>query len=156
MVSSRKLSHMNAVDLFCGAGGLTRGLLDAGISVRCGVDINLDYRTTYESNNAPASFLRADIRNLSSDTIKTWFFKNTNPFLLAGCAPCQPFSTHARVRSSDTDSRLLLEVGRVVEELAPTWVFIENVPGIAKVRGFSAYRRFLELLRRKGYDFVEG
>ena len=61
---------MMAVDLFCGAGGLTRGLLNAGIDVALGVDINEDYSRTYETNNRPSRFLACDIQQLTAKEVR--------------------------------------------------------------------------------------
>ncbi|MCX5704272.1 MAG: DNA cytosine methyltransferase, partial [Candidatus Omnitrophica bacterium] len=93
--SSETKNKIIAIDLFCGAGGLTRGLLDAGIEVRIGVDFDDNYRRTYETNNKPAIFHRADIRSLSGLDLERQL--NADPldlFYLAACAPCQPFSRH--------------------------------------------------------------
>ena len=57
---------MIAVDFFCGAGGFSRGLLNAGVSVVLGIDIQESFRKTYEANNFPAKFLAKDIRDEKS------------------------------------------------------------------------------------------
>jgi hypothetical protein len=80
---------ITAVDLFCGAGGLTKGLLDAGIKVRLGVDLDKHCRHPYEANNAGAKFLLKDVSKLKPNEIaKAWGASDVR--LLAGCAPCQP------------------------------------------------------------------
>lgn len=145
---------MIAVDLFCGAGGLTRGLLNAGVNVVLGIDVNEDYRKTYEKNNSPAAFLARDVRNVTAAEIRKYLpTKSTKDLALVGCAPCQPFSSHQRGRASCNRNRLLLEFARLIAELKPAWVFMENVPGLAKVPGFSAYRRFTKTLKDEGYSF---
>lgn len=148
---------MIAIDLFCGAGGLTRGLRNAGIGVILGIDNNEECRLTYELNNRPAEFLCSDLRDVEAkDVSRRLAGRSKVPLLLAGCAPCQPFSTHKRSAESDDESKLLREVARMTQALNPEWVFIENVPGLARVKGNSTYRRFKSALREQGYVFADG
>ncbi len=140
-----------AVDIFCGAGGLTRGLLNAGVNVVLGIDVNGDYRRTYEANNAPATFLCRDVRDLTKKEICKFLPEGDYALALVGCAPCQPFSSHRRFREACGENRLLMEFLRLALELRPDWVFMENVPGLAKVPGFSAYRRFVKSLSDANY-----
>jgi DNA (cytosine-5)-methyltransferase 1 len=146
---------MKAIDFFCGAGGLTRGLLDAGISVIAGFDKDAKCRRTYENNNPCVKFIEADIRSLSFESIKSLLKVGTfNDMLFAGCAPCQPFSTQQKGGSLKHDATLLNELGRIVEAALPGQILIENVAGLARVQGFSAFRRFINLLERKEYKYI--
>ena len=98
---------MIAIDLFCGAGGLTRGLLNAGINVLLGIDINTDCRATYELNNRPAQFLCDDLRTISAQTVK-YYIKGhrREPLLLAGCAAAPAVhSRHQRSEQRNEESR---------------------------------------------------
>ncbi|MCX5645950.1 MAG: DNA cytosine methyltransferase [Phycisphaerae bacterium] len=146
---------MMAFDFFCGAGGLTRGLLDAGIKVIAGFDDDEKCRESYERNNAPARFVRADIRKLSVADLKE--YSKETPFaemLFAGCAPCQPFSQQVKNGECRHDATLLSEFGRLIEAALPGQVLMENVPGIARVKGNSTFRRFLRLLKENDYKYV--
>jgi DNA (cytosine-5)-methyltransferase 1 len=157
---------MRAIDFFCGAGGLTRGLLNVGIEVVAGFDANPRCKETYERNNRPARFYEQDICDVSTPAIwKLLGSRRTSDLLIAGCAPCQPFSKQRKRSSSvckvtgavaDPDATLLGAFARLVEELQPGQVLIENVPGIAKVKGLSTYRRFLRMLRSNSYHIAEG
>lgn len=148
---------MNAVDVFCGAGGLTRGLLNAGIKVILGIDVNDDCRLTYKTNNKPADFWTTDVRRFRAEDIPEYLGgRATEPLLLAGCAPCQPFSSHQRYGESSDNRNLLGEVSRIASELNPEWIFIENVPGLARVPGWSAYRRFKQALANLGFSYADG
>jgi DNA (cytosine-5)-methyltransferase 1 len=147
---------MIAIDVFCGAGGLSQGLINAGIKVAVGIDVNPDYRLTYESNNSPSTFLEKDIRATSAEDVQQYIHKNTNQLFLVGCAPCQPFSPHRKGFILSDEAKLLAEFGRLIKELQPCWVFIENVPGITKVPGYSTYRRFRKLLDDESYFHCEG
>ena len=79
-----------AIDLFCGIGGLTKGLSLAGIDVVAGYDIDGTCKFAYEANNK-AQFIQEDIINIDSKQLNNWY-KEGNVKILVGCAPCQPFS----------------------------------------------------------------
>lgn len=136
-----------AVDLFCGAGGLTKGLEDAGIDVRIGIDIDPACEYPY-SVNTSATFLHSSVATVSGEQLSEYYRKN-GIRLLAGCAPCQTFSTYNKKAKKD-DKRwwLLLEFGRIVEELSPELVTMENVPGLIDQDVFTS---FVAILRQRRY-----
>jgi DNA (cytosine-5)-methyltransferase 1 len=144
---ANRLTHserISAVDLFCGVGGLTHGLVRGGISVAAGVDIDKACRFPYESNNQ-AQFLERDLKLLSAAEIDPLFAED-GLRLLAGCAPCQPFSTYSQAgRALRTDGKwtLLTDFGRIVEELQPEMVTMENVP---QLPDHSVFKKFLRSL----------
>lgn len=142
-------SPISAVDLFCGAGGLTHGLLRAGIRVEAGIDIDPAAAHAYGTNNAGASFLEWDVAKKKSPSIAKLFSRGKYR-LLAGCAPCQPFSklTNGIERHRSWD--LLDNFGRLVEGTLPELVTMENVPELAQ-RGRNVFKSFLRTLKRKGY-----
>ena len=147
---------MKAIDFFCGAGGLTRGLLDAGVDVIAGIDKEESFRKTYESNNAPAEFISSDIRDINKKYLLKKFphiLDDPDDLLFAGCAPCQPFSQQRKIKEKRLDATILGEFARLVEQLHPGQVLMENVPGIAKVKGYSTFRRFLKVLDRNKYSY---
>jgi len=144
-----------AVDLFCGAGGLTRGLLDAGVTVKKGFDNDTGLKDTYEKNNPGAVFISKDISKVTKDDILEGLDRKENFFLLAGCAPCQPFSNLLRKKKrNDSRVNLLLEFARLVSEVKPDFIFAENVPGLKKGKGKKIFEEFEEVLRREGYFFT--
>jgi len=144
-----------AVDLFCGAGGLTRGLLDAGIEVKKGFDIDSRFKETYEKNNPGVSFNSKDVSCITKEDILNGIDLEKNYFLLAGCAPCQPFSTINKQDLEEDDRKsLLLEFGRLVEQTKPNFIFIENVPGLATGKGKKIFDKFRKKLDNMGYNFV--
>jgi len=147
---------MKVIDFFCGAGGLTRGLLDAGFDVVAGFDIDDQCKDSYEFNNE-TPFHPLDVRDigLKELTSLTRIRKFEN-VLLAGCAPCQPFSQQRKSGSTHSSTTLLSEFGRIIEEVLPRAVVIENVPGMARVKGYSTFRRFLSLLEDCGYGYEFG
>lgn len=137
-----------AFDIFCGAGGVTTGLRNAGISVPVGVDKNEDCRLTYTQNNPQSKFVNEDVGKLSAKALLRHcaLLTASDFLLLAACAPCQPFSPQNRYRDRANDRAILHHVERLVRELRPDFLFIENVPGLQKVQGFSAFRRLLNTL----------
>lgn len=148
---------MFAIDFFCGAGGLTRGLVDAGIQVLAGIDNNEDCQATYERNNPGSKFLVRDIKELLDSEVDAIIGRRPrHELIFAGCAPCQPFSTHQKGDGDITQKTLLSRLARMVEIHQPGFVVIENVPGIARVAGDSTYKRFLRALRNAGYLCEEG
>lgn len=153
---------MFAIDFFCGGGGMTCGLIDAGIDVLAGIDSNPHCRETYEKNNRSIYFQR-DICNLSSQTLLDEFpqLKNPNEVLLVGCAPCQPFSILRREEFDEHGNaiphksvNLLVEFGKFVKDLHPAHVLVENVPGL-KGKGQEVLDSFKHMLKEEGYEFDE-
>ena len=147
---------MKAIDLFCGAGGLTNGLRRAGWNVVAGIDVDDAVGATYRRNNPASRFVQADLREVTDDDARALARGvPSRELLLAGCAPCQPFSKQRGRRGvrGRSDSTLLGEFARLVVALRPRAVLMENVPGIAAVPGFSSFRRFVGTLRDCGYDY---
>lgn len=149
--NTKKKKAPVAVDLYCGAGGLTRGLLDAGIEVRAGYDIDEDCRHAYEENNSPAVFHAKSVIDLKGKDIKT-HFEEGRVGVLVGCAPCVTFSTYTQGQNRTKDPKwsLLRQFARLVKEVKPEIVSMENVPGLQKT---SVFRDFLKILRDEGFHF---
>ncbi len=144
-----------ALDFFCGAGGLTRGLLNAGIHVAAGFDSDGECKRSYQYNNPQSKFVNEDIRKLStSDLRKHTRGLSFDDMLFAGCAPCQPFSNHVNEVTNWRDATLLSEFARIIASAHPRYVLMENVPGMVKVKGNSTFRRFLSTLKSNGYGYV--
>lgn len=118
------------VDLFCGAGGLAFGLKSAGLTVMTGVDLDPSCRHPFE-HNTNARFECRDISNVKSKQLEEWFGGTSNR-VLAGCAPCQPFSTYSQSRRTVDDRwKLLRNFQRLAIAVKPEIVTMENVPGLA-------------------------
>ena len=136
------------VDVFCGAGGLSHGFLLEGFEVCAGIDIDAACRHAYERNNN-ARFVEQDVANLRGEDIRALFAKG-QPRILVGCAPCQPFSTYSRNRS-DGKWKLLREFGRLVRQVEPDVLSMENVPRLANFQGGELLKAFLRGLEKAGY-----
>ncbi|TKK84330.1 DNA cytosine methyltransferase [Herbidospora galbida] len=132
--------RISAVDLFCGAGGLTHGLLQSGINVRAGIDLDPACRFPFEANNS-AVFIERDVNQVSAEDILP-YFPEDEISLLAGCAPCQPFSTYSqgdRGKKRGMDWQLLSSFGRLIREVQPDLVTMENVPQLARHEVFDEF-----------------
>jgi DNA (cytosine-5)-methyltransferase 1 len=128
----RKRRKIAAVDVFCGAGGLSKGLVSEGIDVVAGIDADPACRYPYERNN-PGKFIEKKVEELSSADVERLYPADAVK-LLAGCAPCQPFSTYTQGRSKRDDAKweLLKSFGELVGEIRPEIVTMENVPKLAE------------------------
>jgi DNA (cytosine-5)-methyltransferase 1 len=135
---------IEAVDLFCGVGGLTHGLELGGINVRAGYDIDARCRYPYGENNS-AEFHLADIDETNSAVISRHFSPGALT-LIAGCAPCQPFSTLSRPSRKQGqlgDWQLVERFGEIVEDIQPDFVTMENVAQLAHHPVFSKFLKNL-------------
>ena len=109
--------------------GLTHGLSKAGLDVKLGVDLDPACRFPMEANNE-TRFLAADVATLSPQDINE-ALADAKVTLLAGCAPCQPFSSYsqsARRKGPHDDWQLLSSFSELVLSVKPTLVTMENVP----------------------------
>jgi DNA (cytosine-5)-methyltransferase 1 len=145
-----------AIDLFCGVGGLTHGLAKSGIDVRLGVDIDPDCEYPYTANNQ-AKFLLRSVTELSVDDLARPLKRRRGVRLLAGCAPCQPFSTyHQKAGEMDSRWRLLDHFARLAAEFDPDLITMENVPNLEKQKVFRAFvSKLKELGFHVSYEVVD-
>lgn len=146
------MTKFNSVDLFSGIGGLSLGLKDAGFRVVASVELDKDAVEAYKKNHPKAKVFDQDIRTLNTDEIKK-LLKGQPLHLLAGCPPCQGFSSMRRLnkRKSVRDSRnsLVMEYLRLVKELRPLTIMMENVPGL---KDYYLFKEFIKELHDLGYN----
>lgn len=135
-----------AVDLFCGIGGLTKGLELSGLQVAAGIDIDEKCQFAYEENNE-SLFIHSDVTNVTAEQINELFPENCIRAIV-GCAPCQPFSKYSqRYRKDghvDDKWRLLYSFSRIVHETNPHIVSMENVPELSNEAVFLDFVNSLE------------
>jgi DNA (cytosine-5)-methyltransferase 1 len=140
---------LKAIDLFSGCGGLTTGLKKAKFQVLAGVEIDASATRVFELNHPEVHLWKKDIAGLKGSEIKsTLKLKSGELDLLAGCPPCQGFS---RVRTlnggyviTDDRNELIFEFLRLVRELKPKAVMLENVPGLAEDERIESFNQELE------------
>lgn len=137
--------------MFCGIGGLSYGMFSEGFNIIAGFDIDETCRYAYETNNK-AIFFNQDIHTVTKCQIDD-LFSGYDVRILAGCAPCQPFSSYA-FKNKDKDENkynLLYQFGRLVEEVLPDIVTMENVSQILSFKKKPVLTDFVETLVRLGY-----
>ena len=151
-----RLRKMKAIDFFCGGGGMTYGLRQAGINVVAGVDFDIDAKETYETNNPGTKFINADVGKLDVSFFEKEMNvkKDDDQLVLVGCSPCQYYSL---IRSSKEKSKkskgLLLKFWKFIDYYNPGYVLVENVPGILDNKK-TVLPEFLRNLRKKGYTHI--
>jgi DNA (cytosine-5)-methyltransferase 1 len=137
---------LKALDLFAGAGGLSLGLIEAGLDVVAAVECDGAAAATYRSLHPNTTILEQDINTV-----------DLSPFrgeieLVAGGPPCQPFSTGGLRRGVDDPRNGVPAMLAAIELLQPRAVLLENVPGLAGTRARGYLLRLLRRLRMLGYE----
>jgi len=147
---------LTAIDAFSGAGGLTVGLKRAGLRVAAAVELESHSFATYKANHPEVKCLKQDIATVSGAALME--LAGTDRIdLLAGCPPCQGFTSLTAKYKDKEDPRneLVLEMARLAEEIRPRAIMMENVPGLTQ-KGRSLYSRLRSRLRALGYRLTEG
>ena len=142
---------INAIDLFCGVGGLTYGIQKTGINVIAGYDIDEKSKFAYEYNNN-AKFILKDVKEIDDREISNLYPKDTDIRVLIGCAPCQPFSSYSHKYQNNENTLkkkdLLDYFGKQIELVKPDIVSMENVP---QMQSREVFHRFQDILEKNGY-----
>lgn len=139
-----------AIDIFSGSGGLTVGLKKAGFRVIAAVEIESHAFATYKTNHPEVQAYKQDIRTVKGKSL-LGLSPNSQIDLLSGCPPCQGFSSlTAKYKRLDPRNELVLEMGRLVEEIQPQMLMMENVPGLSK-KGAEFFDELLQKLDSLGY-----
>ena len=132
-------TKITAIDLFCGAGGLSAGLKEAAIDVVAGIDVDPACRYPFE-RNIGGVFIQQDVASVTGEQLQH-LWNTDGPTLLAGCAPCQPFSSHRRGADTSQEQNwgLLGHFSRLVTDSLPDFVTMENVTRIASSKIFTDF-----------------
>ncbi len=142
-----------AIDLFSGCGGLTLGLTQAGFRVVGAVEIDPLAVETYKANHERVVIWEKDISKISAaEVMRRLKIQRGQLDLLAGCPPCQGFSTMTTLNGrigQDKQNDLVFEFLRFVRAMSPKAVMLENVPKLAKNRRFKTLHAELQ---RLGYE----
>ncbi len=163
-----KMSKLKAIDFFCGAGGITCGLQQAGIKVLAGIDVDKTCKETYEYNNKYINYVELKSeengpiyidRNINKLTFKnlsdlTKIEQNDDNLIFVGCSPCQFWTQLHTTKEKARDSKnLLTQFQGFVKHFKPGYVIIENVPGLEKRKKESKLDKFLLLLDKLDYKY---
>ena len=142
---------VKVIDLFCGIGGLTHGLIKAGLDVVAGIDNDNSCKFGYEHNNN-TRFIAKDILEVDADEIERLFGDREKATrVLVGCAPCQPFSKLNLSQITDKQLEPLGKFARLIEETLPDIVSMENVVGLANKEKYPVFKSFEATLKQNGY-----
>jgi DNA (cytosine-5)-methyltransferase 1 len=148
------MKKIKVVDLFCGIGGLTHGLIKEGLDVIAGIDNDDSCKFGYEYNNKNAKFISKDILEVSANEINHLFGERERTIrVLAGCAPCQPFSKLNQKEITKKQLEPLGKFAQLIDETQPDIVSMENVSGLANVKKYPIFKTFLDTLEENGYDY---
>lgn len=138
-----------AIDLFCGAGGLSYGLERAGFNVALGLDFDKHVVETYRANH-DGRLLHADVKEINGkDLLEEAGVPEVD--LLAGGPSCQGFSTHGKRLADDPRNFLYQEFMRLVADIQPATVLMENVKGLLIARKGAYKEEVLDSFRSLGY-----
>lgn len=157
MPEQKDNNRFKAIDFFCGGGGMTCGLRQAGIDVIAGVDFDGNAKETYEFNNPGSTFIYKDIKNLWSNYFERNFDvkKNDDRLIMVGCSPCQYYSIINTDHSkAELSKGLLMNFARFIEYYKPGYILVENVPGIVTNKE-TVLPKFLKQLEKLGYTHKE-
>jgi len=145
------MHDINFIDLFSGAGGGSKGFVDAGFSAVGALDNNQDLSKTYFKNISLNPII-CDINECSGSNILSHFGidkKEVN--VLIGCPPCQGFSS-LKKNGLDPRNSLLLNYARKIKEILPEFFVFENVSGIVFERNIKFFKKFLTYIKKIGYE----
>jgi DNA (cytosine-5)-methyltransferase 1 len=154
MNETATLEHpLTAFDMFSGCGGLTEGLKAAGFNVLGAVELDDFAADNYVLNHPEVELWRRDVRKVTtSEVLEKLSLKKGELDLLAGCPPCQGFSTlrtrNGAISGKDPRNTLLREFQRFVEDLQPKAIMLENVPGL---ESYWLFKPFCDRLKELGY-----
>lgn len=146
-----KLNQIGVIDLFCGIGGLSYGLGSEGFNIIAGYDIDSTCKYAYKHNNK-ATFFSKDINIVTKKEIDK-LYVNSKIRVLAGCAPCQPFSSYAFKNKEKDPCKydLLYQFSRIISEVLPEIVTMENVQQIFSFKQKPVLNDFVSHLESLGY-----
>ena len=148
-------SKMTFVDLFCGAGGLSKGLELAGLRGVCGLDFFNEACQTY-SRNFDHPFVNGDIKLAETkakfyETVKKQL-KGRELDLVAGGFPCQGFSMAGSRIVDDPRNSLYKELVEIVRVLQPKFILCENVKGLRSMLNGKVEQKIIDDFRAIGYE----
>lgn len=151
-VQSRRKA-IKVVDLYCGIGGLSHGLVLEGLDVVAGVDNDKTCKYGFEKNNG-GKFIHKDIARFTAKELRK-LFRGALVRVLVGCAPCQPYSSLSRRKLSKKESRRhwypLYRFLTLVKRVKPEIVSMENVPDLSDARKYPVFDEFTRTLEALGY-----
>ncbi len=152
LLQTSEINDLNAIDVFAGGGGLTVGLKRSGFKVIGAVELERHAFSTYKSNHPEVRAFRQDVRTIKGELLSS-LSQSGEIDLLAGCPPCQGFSSLTlKYDKVDPRNDLVMEMARLIIEIKPRAIMMENVPGLL-LRGKDLFEKFLDAMRTGGYIY---
>lgn len=154
--SRERKNKYKVLDLFSGAGGLSRGFLDAGYDVVLGIDSDKKALETFKKNHAGADTMQLDLfdhENIN-EIQKYLNNKKIKIDVLVGGPPCQGFSLAGPRNINDKRNTLYTAMVEVAARLKPKAVILENVPGLLLLNNGKAAKRIVEDFSSLGYNMT--
>jgi DNA (cytosine-5)-methyltransferase 1 len=152
----KKSERPVAIDLFCGAGGMSLGFELAGFDVIAAVDSDPIHVTTHARNFPSCKTLNSDISRLTGDQLREEASIGKRHIdVLFGGPPCQGFSLIGKRQVDDPRNLLIYDFARLVRELQPDYFVVENVQGLFLGKALRIFNSFLLRVRRAGYSYVK-
>lgn len=146
-----KKNKVKVIDLFCGIGGLTHGFVKEQFNVVAGIDVDITCKYAFEKNNK-AKFIANSITEISFRELNS-FYKDADVKVLIGCAPCQNFSSYMFKDKEKENNKwkLLYEFSRLINEVQPEIVSMENVAQLLNFKKAPVFDNFIDSLKKAGY-----
>lgn len=138
---------MNAVDLFCGCGGLSLGFLRSGINIVGAFDNWDDALAVYRANFSHP-VIKCDLGN---EKIAVSQIKPLCPDIIIGGPPCQDFSSAGKRNENGGRGDLTLSYAKIVSAVRPQWFLMENVARIVKTNKFTEAKK---IFKKAGYGLT--
>jgi len=145
------MGHYNAIDLFCGAGGLSCGFERAGYNILLGIDNDQKALETFELNHDGAKSICGDITQISYEKDIKPLLNGKQIDVIIGGPPCQGMSLSGPRKFDDPRNKLYLSYIRLVEEIRPKAFVIENVPGLVGLFGGQIKDSIISKFTDMGY-----
>lgn len=151
------MSKPTVVDLFCGAGGLSHGFMQAGFQVLLGSDIDPTFGMTFTRSHPGADFIARSVYELpAEEVLARTGLKVGELDVLVGGPPCQGYSVYNHARGEgDPRAGLFREYLRIVKAVQPKWLVMENVTGLTSISGGNLLREILQEIKSAGYPDVD-
>lgn len=153
------MTQYSAIDLFSGAGGLHIGFENAGFEIKLCIDNNDLVEKTHKRNFPNIPMINRDINQVPTSEIQEYLSDGSVDIIIGG-PPCQGFSTIGHRASSNPEKRaekdprneLVLTYARIIKEIRPKFIVMENVKGILTLEGGAYLKNVLDILAKAGYN----
>lgn len=145
-------NKLNAIDLFCGCGGLSYGFEKAGYNILLGIDNDSKALETFELNHYGAKSICGDITEVTYEEDIKPLIGDQKIDVIIGGPPCQGMSLSGPRKFDDPRNKLYLSYIRLVKEIQPKAFVIENVPGLVGLFGGQIKDSIIEMFTEMGYQ----